>query len=111
MKEELEKCGLETNQWDHETIAIHAHAILLKDPEKAVRCIFAGETVQKNDFETLARRACRSSIMAGDYLNKEKAESQRQQLLDCLDPLTCPHGRPTVIELSESFLDKQFLRT
>ncbi|MDO8580022.1 MAG: DNA mismatch repair endonuclease MutL [Candidatus Omnitrophota bacterium] len=111
MKEELEKCGLETNQWDHETIAIQAHAVLLKDPEKAVRCIFAGEIVQKNDFETLARRACRSSIMAGDYLNKEKAESQRQQLLNCLDPLTCPHGRPTVIELSEVFLDKQFLRT
>ena len=55
--------------------------------------------------------ACRSSVMSGDALTQEQAEFQRGQLLQCKDPFTCPHGRPTVIEITEDFLNKQFLRT
>ncbi len=111
MKDTLDEIGLSNNQWDNESVAIHAHPILIKDIEKAVRQILAGETIPKTDHDTLARRACRSSIMAGDKINREQAEFQREQLLQCLDPFTCPHGRPTVIELTEDFLNKQFLRT
>lgn len=111
VKDELLKMGFESNQWDEESIAIHSQPTLLKDVEKAVRYILAGERIEKSDFATLARRACRSSIMTGDKLASEQAEFLREQLLQCLDPFTCPHGRPTVIEMSENFLDKQFLRT
>jgi len=110
-KDNLEKMGLSSSLFDKETVAIHTQPLLLKDTEKAVRLILSGEKIEKADFETLARRACRSSIMAGDHLSKEQAEFQREQLLQCLDPFTCPHGRPTIVEISESFLDKQFLRT
>lgn len=109
-KDTLESMGLSSSQFDNETIAVHTHPQLLKDPEKAVRHILVGEKVPKSDFATMARRACRSSIMAGDRLNPEKAEFLREQLLQCGDPFTCPHGRPTVVEMSEAFLDKQFLR-
>jgi len=49
--------------------------------------------------------------MAGDSMDVPQVEFQRQELLACQDPFTCPHGRPTVIEMSEQFLNKQFLRT
>ena len=110
-KEKLEELGLSGSQWDEETIAIHTHPTFLKDIEKAVRHLLSGENVSKCDHDVLARRACRSSVMAGDQLSSEQAEHIRQQLIKCLDPFTCPHGRPTVIELTEDFLDKQFLRT
>ncbi len=110
-KEKLKEMGLESTQWDDDTIAIHTYPQLIKDVEKAVRHLLAGENISKCDHDTIARRACRSSIMAGDKLNQQQAEYQREQLLQCLDPFTCPHGRPTVIEMSEGFLDKQFLRT
>ncbi len=110
-KEDFEKMGFSSSQWDSETIAIHTHPQLLNDTEKAVRYLLAGETVAKCDHDTLARRACRSSVMAGDYLNPQKAQFLQKELLKCLDPFTCPHGRPTIIEITESFLDKQFLRT
>jgi len=36
---------------------------------------------------------------------------QMKELMACQDPMTCPHGRPVFVELKESFLDRQFLRT
>jgi DNA mismatch repair protein MutL len=109
-REEFEKVGLSSSQFDRDTIAIHTHPQLLKDTEKAVRYLLAGQKIQKSDHATLARRACRSSIMTGDKLAPSQAEFLREQLLQCQDPFTCPHGRPTVIEMTEGFLDKQFLR-
>jgi len=110
-KDELKKSGFDCSLWDDETLAIHSHPQLIPDVEKAVRHILTGESVNRASFETIASRACRSSIMAGDKINASQAEYQREQLLQCLDPFTCPHGRPTVIEMKETFLDKQFLRT
>jgi len=110
-QERLEKAGFSTSKWNAETIAVHSAPQLLRNAEKAVRELLAGENMALADHETLARRACRSSVMAGDHLNPQEAEYQKEQLLKCLDPFTCPHGRPTVIEISEGFLDKQFLRT
>ncbi len=110
-QDQFEKVGLSSSKFDKETIAVHTHPQLLKDTESAVRTLLVGDNIARADFQSVARRACRSSIMAGDKLSKEQAEFQREQLLQCLDPFTCPHGRPTVVELTESFLNKQFLRT
>ncbi len=109
--EKLETIGLSSTMFDQETLALHSYPVLLKNSEPAVRYLLSGESISHCDHETIARRACRSSVMAGDYLNAEKAIYQRDQLIKCRDPFTCPHGRPTVIELTEKFLDKQFLRT
>lgn len=110
-KEALDKLGLTTTQFDKTTVAIHSCPALLSDPIRAVRELLAGGNINRADHATLARRACRASIRAGDPLKPSQAEFQKEQLLKCRDPFTCPHGRPTVIELKEAFLDRQFFRT
>lgn len=110
VSETLNAWGLETTRWDETTLAVHSHPNVLKDVEKAVRQLLAGDQLTLNDHDTIARRACRASVMSGDKLSPEEAIHQRDQLIACLDPHTCPHGRPTVIEMTEDFLDKQFLR-
>ncbi len=110
-KETLEKLGFSSTQFDKSTIAIHSSPALLSDPIRAVRELLAGGNISRADHATLARRACRASIRAGDTLKQSQAEYQKEQLLKCRDPFTCPHGRPTVIELGENFLDRQFFRT
>ena len=110
-KEQFEKIGLSTTLWDKETIALHTTPQLLKDPEAAARGLLSGEDIEHCDNDTLARRACRCSIMAGDPMDVSQVEYQRRELLQCHDPFTCPHGRPTIIEMTEGFLNKQFLRT
>ena len=110
-KETLEENGLSSTLFDSQTIAIHSHPQLLKNPEPTIRYFLVEGTLTRFDHNTIARQACRSSVMAGDKLNQLEAEHQRNQLIQCKDPFTCPHGRPTVIEMSENFFDKQFLRT
>ncbi len=110
-KEVLEKLGFSSTQFDKNTIAIHSCPALLSDPLHGVRELLAGGNISRADHATLARRACRASIRAGDPLKHSQAEYQKEQLLKCRDPFTCPHGRPTVIELNENFLDRQFFRT
>ena len=109
-RDQFNTIGLDTNLWDKETIAVHSYPTFLKDIEKAARYILGGGPLRRGDHDALARRACRSSVMAGDVLKPQQAEHMRDELIQCLDPFTCPHGRPTVVELSEDFLDKQFLR-
>ena len=53
--------------------------------------------------------ACRAAVKAGDSLDEEsirKLLSQRE-LADHVD--TCPHGRPTTVELSLMDLEKLIL--
>ncbi|OGX46689.1 MAG: hypothetical protein A2243_04305 [Omnitrophica WOR_2 bacterium RIFOXYA2_FULL_38_17] len=109
--EKLEMMGFSSTKIDNETIAIHTYPALLRNPERCAQDILAGGELDKFDHEEMARRACRASVMTGAKLAGQEIDFLRNSLLNCLDPFTCPHGRPTVIELSEEFLSKQFLRT
>jgi len=111
LQEKLTTAGIETTQFDDDTIAVQTQPLLLKNIEAVVRSLLAGEEAPRMDHDTLARRACKASIVAGDKLDNTQADHQRKQLLECKDPFTCPHGRPTLIEVTQAFLDRQFLRT
>jgi len=111
LQEKLTAAGIETNQFDNDTIAVQTRPLLLKNIEVVVRDLLAGADAPRMDNDALARRACKASVRAGDKLDVTQAEYQRKQLLECTDPFICPHGRPTLIEVTQSFLDRQFLRT
>ncbi|MCX7927815.1 MAG: DNA mismatch repair endonuclease MutL [Candidatus Omnitrophica bacterium] len=112
MQEFLEKLGFQTSLFDKDILAIHTYPRIISNPEIAIRNLLNTEqnTQPIYDMEALARRACRGSVMAGFSMNKEQAEYQKKQLLSCKDPFTCPHGRPTVIEIPLKDLAKQFQR-
>lgn len=110
-QETLKEIGMDTTAFDDETVAIQTIPLLMKKPEAVVRTILAGDKAERCDHLTIARRACKASIVTGDRLNPEQVLHQRQELLACKDPFTCPHGRPTVIEIKDNFLEKQFLRS
>jgi DNA mismatch repair protein MutL len=109
-KEILEKLGFQSTLFDKQTLALHSHPQLISQPENSVRNLLSGENISRANPEMLARMACRSSVMAGFMMNKEQAEFQRESLIKCRDPFTCPHGRPTVVEIPKETLQKQFLR-
>jgi len=106
----LEDAGFPSTRWDKETVAVHAHPVLLGRLEQAFRGLLEGGDLARSDNAALARKACRYSVMAGETLKAEQVESLRRDLLGCRDPFACPHGRPTVIEMPEKFIDRQFLR-
>lgn len=58
-----------------------------------------------------ALTACKASVKAGDLLDLKSCQFILDELVKCDAPLTCPHGRPTVIRLSYSELERRFRRT
>ncbi|MCM8764741.1 MAG: DNA mismatch repair endonuclease MutL [Candidatus Omnitrophica bacterium] len=108
-KIKLEEIGFITTQWDTRIIAVHSCPKGINNPELAVRNIL-GEGKINLDIETLLKKACRGSTMAGENLSLEEAESLKVALISCEQPLVCPHGRPTIVEIGKKFIEKQFFR-
>jgi DNA mismatch repair protein MutL len=68
------------------------------------------KTLDRETERTLAYLACRSAIKACDPLAHAERKRLIEKLLESNVPYTCPHGRPTHIELSSSELDRMFKR-
>lgn len=61
-------------------------------------------------LEKLMKLACTSAIKGGDRIDRLEINSLLKDLSKCENPYSCPHGRPTVIEVTKKDLEKQFLR-
>jgi DNA mismatch repair protein MutL len=60
--------------------------------------------------QTIAKTVCRHAVKAHDPLAGPELEQLLQDLRQCAMPYTCPHGRPTLIEMSFRELEKKFGR-
>jgi len=60
---------------------------------------------------TVAKTVCRHAVKANDPLAGRELESLIEDLRHCAMPYTCPHGRPTLIEMNFRELEKKFGRT
>lgn len=54
--------------------------------------------------------SCKASIKANHFLGKIEIDTLIENLNKCENPYTCPHGRPTLIKLSQIELEKMFER-
>jgi DNA mismatch repair protein MutL len=59
---------------------------------------------------TIAKTVCRHAVKANDALSGPELENLVKDLRQCAMPYTCPHGRPTLIEMSYRELEKKFGR-
>jgi DNA mismatch repair protein MutL len=60
---------------------------------------------------TVAKTVCRHAVKAHDPLGGRELENLVEDLRHCAMPYTCPHGRPTLIEMNFRELEKKFGRT
>jgi DNA mismatch repair protein MutL len=68
------------------------------------------DTLDRETNRTLAYLACRSAIKSGDPLDQAERKRLVEKLLATPGSYTCPHGRPTHIEISRADLGKLFKR-
>jgi DNA mismatch repair protein MutL len=61
--------------------------------------------------QTVAKTVCRHAVKANDPLAGRELENLVEDLRHCAMPYTCPHGRPTIIEMNFRELEKKFGRT
>ena len=72
----------------------------------------AGQEVnsQRLGEHTIAKTVCRHAVKAHDPLGGPELENLVNDLRRCAMPYTCPHGRPTMIEMNFRELEKKFGR-
>jgi DNA mismatch repair protein MutL len=76
----------------------------LKAAGQSVNALRLGE-------HTIAKTVCRHAVKANDLLAGPELENLIHDLRHCAMPYTCPHGRPTLIEMNFRELEKKFGRS
>ena len=54
--------------------------------------------------------ACKAAVKGNTHLPEPEARALIEELLTLDNPYHCPHGRPTMISISETDLEKRFKR-
>ena len=60
--------------------------------------------------DVIIKTVCRHAVKANDALREEELQNLVDDLRRCEMPYTCPHGRPTIIEMNYFELEKKFGR-
>lgn len=61
--------------------------------------------------QMVAKTVCRHAVKANDPLSGPELQNLVDDLRHCAMPYTCPHGRPTLVEMNFRELEKKFGRT
>lgn len=60
--------------------------------------------------EKIALMSCKAAVKGNNRLSYQEMEALMQQLFTLENPFNCPHGRPTIISLTQYELEKKFKR-
>ena len=69
------------------------------------------ESRHNKTYNMAASYACKAAIKTGDSLEPVEMQNLVDQLFQCESPYACPHGRPTIVNLTIDELDRRFKRT
>ncbi|HEX8490017.1 MAG TPA: DNA mismatch repair endonuclease MutL [Chthoniobacterales bacterium] len=69
-----------------------------------------GSSAMRLGEDMIAKTVCRHAVKANDPLRYLEVEKLISDLLECDLPYCCPHGRPTMIQISHTELEKKFGR-
>jgi DNA mismatch repair protein MutL len=112
----FERLGFEMEWFGDNTIAVRAVPIIMGEPCSGD---FFNEILDslENNNKTVSplekiviSMACKNSIKAGTSITIEEMEELIKRLSMTNTPYTCPHGRPTLISMSQYELEKKFKR-
>ena len=60
--------------------------------------------------DKIATMACKASVKGNQRLSVAEAQALINELMTLDSPFTCPHGRPTIISMTQTEIEKKFKR-
>jgi DNA mismatch repair protein MutL len=115
----LEKAGIDVEPFGAGVFKVDALPTFLKaaDPTQLLHDIIdeLRDTNTQNarlrlGEDMIAKTVCRHAVKANDTLREPELHKLVEDLLACELPYCCPHGRPTMIQISYAELEKKFGR-
>jgi DNA mismatch repair protein MutL len=119
VREELENMGLETMELSGRTIAIKTApaGLASADVIQLVREALAVVERERRDFnienvrdQMAASLACKAAIKVNMPLTSEKMQWLIDELMKTDNPMTCPHGRPSIMRMQLRDIERGFKR-
>jgi DNA mismatch repair protein MutL len=115
----LVKLGIEAEPFGANTLKVDAlPAFLHSDDPAALLSQIVDELASLSSKSSslrlgedmIATTACRHAVKANDHLRGVELASLVRDLMACEMPYCCPHGRPTLIQISYPELERKFGR-
>lgn len=114
----FEELGFEIEEFGALTVSVRAVPAILNAPETASFLHEAiGRLDAKNRLSTkdlkrsaLIQYSCKHAIKAGALLSKEEIEALLKEFEGGGVPMTCPHGRPIMVNMTKTEFEKLFKR-
>ena len=60
--------------------------------------------------KTAIMMSCKRAIKANHHLDEKQAKALLERLPECENPYNCPHGRPVLVEITNTEIEKMFKR-
>ena len=121
MAEALEACGFGITPLSGNDVALTSAPDVLKleQAEALIQNLATDDGPTAGDVEGTRRRilenlaadmSCKAAIKIHRPMPVEEMEALVSELFDAEDPYACPHGRPTVLTMNDSELERRFGR-
>ena len=70
----------------------------------------AGARTADMIHDRVATMSCKAAVKGNNRLSMEEAEKLLDELMTLENPYHCPHGRPTIISMTKTEMEKKFKR-
>lgn len=113
----LNKLGFIVEQFGQNSVIIRGVPILFGKPQFKNFFLEIIDALKANinssyeiKIDKIMKIACTNAIKSGDKITDIEIKSLIEQLKNTENPYTCPHGRPTIVEISKKDIEKEFRR-
>jgi DNA mismatch repair protein MutL len=114
----FEALGFELEEFGEDTYIARSVPVIFNKPENINFLLdvldILSETTPNTQINTkldkIASISCKAAVKANDKLSEIEAQKLLDELCHLENPFNCPHGRPTIIELTKYEIEKKFKR-
>ncbi len=114
---DMESMGYEAEEFGGGTLIVQAVPVFLDEaasPQLVAEVLEelgeVGATRSSAEMLATATASCKRALRAGDRLGESEMKYLFRQMSRLQQPNTCPHGRPTLIEISRAQIARMFSR-
>jgi len=117
--EEISQLGFDIEVFGKNTVIVRGipAALTIQNIDTAISEIlselsssFKIKSIEERREAIWKMMACKSAVKAGDKLSYIEMDGLIKELYATSNPTTCPHGRPTLVRISRSDMEKMFSR-
>lgn len=114
----FENIGFQLEEFGDNSYIIRAVPMIFDQPEKidfftSILDLLNSSTPNASleiKFAKIATISCKAAVKAHNKLSGAEISTLIEKLMKLENPFNCPHGRPTIIELSKKEIEKKFKR-